>query len=218
MVKKIRILFVVSMIFSGILSGCVGVVDMASLVGGFGVISEKVSTFDGATIVEVSPQFVHDPRHTWKFNTYKLGARWNSKSPEQVALIMSFTSSSDNVDFVYTELMGLDINLNGQQYSFVAENLFDYEREGWNSNLNTAYSEIQSSAIIPLKILKNMATATDCKIRIHSNDGYEDALFSMERRPGGQKLAVLSIREFLANVEKKRQILAINGSISSADR
>jgi|GEM_PF-1225938 len=184
------------------LAGCAGMADLTSQMGGLGVVSEKVSTFDGATIVEVSPQFVHDPKHTgFGFNAYKVGARWNSKVPDYVGLVMSFNSSTGGGGSVYTNLTGIDINLNGEQHSFTASGMTNHDDSGWNSVSKTIYTESQNTVVIPMALLKAMASSDDCRIRIHSTDGYEDALFSMERRPGGQGLAVLSIREFLDRVE-----------------
>jgi hypothetical protein len=190
--------------------------DMTSKMGGLGVVSEKVSTFDGATIVEVSPQFVHDPKHTgWGFNSYKLGARWNSNSPEYVALIMSYSSSADNVGSIYTSLTGIDVNLNGQKYSFEAGGATSHGNDGWNDLSKTIYTNSQNTVVVPLEFLQEMTVTEDCTIRIHSSDGYEDALFSMERRPGGQGLALMSIREFLSKVKNKRQILAADDTAGS---
>ena len=46
-----------------------------------------------------------------------------------------------------------------------------------------------------------MVSANDCRIRIYTSQGYEDAVFSITRSSSGQGTAILSIREFIATVK-----------------
>lgn len=122
---------------------------------------------------------------------------------------MSFSSYSSSPDATYTNLTGLDVMLNGQKYTFRTGGPTSHDNSGWNSTARTIFTESQNSVIVPLELLREMTVAEDCRIRIHSTDGYEDALFSLEYRPGGQRLAVLSIRDFLDRVDQKRRELAL---------
>src|SRR5690348_10639229 len=96
-----------------LLTGCTGMADSMSRMAGLGVVEEEKSTFDGATIVKVSPAFLY--REGAGFGSgvsTKLGAQWNSKTPDLVALVLanSSTSSSSNS---YVSFSGLDINIDG---------------------------------------------------------------------------------------------------------
>ncbi|WP_444941223.1 hypothetical protein [Microbulbifer sp. ZKSA004] len=191
------------------LSGCTGMADAMSKMGGQGVVTEKVSTFDGAKVVEVTPQFLYNPKRLMG-NSYKLGARWNSLSPGYLALIMEYSSSS-SMDSAHVNLTGLEVNISGSIYSFKTAELTDHSNSGWNSVSRTIYTTSTNSVAVPIGLLEEMLAAEDVRIRIHSGDGYEDSVFSEERIPGGQPTALLSLREFMARVQAIKAGAPISG-------
>ncbi len=65
------------------------------------------------------------------------------------------------------------------------------------------YTDSKNSVTISLRVLKEMLNAKDTRLRINTGDGYVDAQFSIERIPGGQGTAILSMREFAAKVDSK---------------
>lgn len=186
-----------------VLTGCAGMADVSSKIGGIGTISEEKSTFDNATIVSMSPAFLY-AEGEWLGLPVKLGARWSSNSRGYVALIMSYSSntygSSSNI---YTNFSGLDVNIDGKITSYKTSGSTMHSDSGYNTVSRTIYTESKNSVIVPLTVLKAMLAAKDCRLRINTGDGYVDAQFSIERIPGGQGTAILPMREFVAKVESK---------------
>jgi hypothetical protein len=198
MLRKIMpMLFAVTVLPA--LSGCAGMADATSKMAGLGVVTQEKSTFDGATIVEVSPNWLYDPAGSWG-NSVKLGARWSSNAPEFVALVLSYSSTTSGYGATYIGLSGIDINIDGDIKSFSSGKPTNLDSSGYNSVSRTIYTESKNTVVIPYSTLERMVTAQDCRLRIHTSKGYEDARFSIERIPGGQGTAILSIREFLEKV------------------
>src|SRR6266581_3343571 len=75
-----------------LVSGCAGMADVTTRFAGIGIVEEEKSTFDGATIVKMSPAFLYR-EGAWLGVPIKLGARWSSKAPNQVAMIVSYSSN-----------------------------------------------------------------------------------------------------------------------------
>jgi len=181
------------------LSGCAGMADATSRMAGLGVVSEEQSTFDNARIIKVSPTFLYDPDGSWG-NSVKLGARWSSNAPDYVVLVLSHSSDTSGGGDVYVNLSGIDINVDGDIQSFESGSLTDHDSSDYNTVTNTIYTESNNSVVIPMSVLRSMVSSSDCRVRIHTSAGYEDAVFSIERMPGGQGTAILSIREFLSAI------------------
>jgi len=181
------------------LSGCAGMADATSKMAGLGVVTLEKSTFDGATIVEVSPNWLYDPDGSWG-NSAKLGARWSSNASEFVALVLSYSSNASGYGAAYIGLSGIDINIDGDIKSFLSEKPTNLDSSGYNSVSRTIYTESKNTVVIPYSTLERMVSAKDCRLRIHTSKGYEDSRFSIERIPGGQGTAILSIREFMGKV------------------
>ena len=187
-----------------LLSGCTGMADSMSKFSGLGVISEEKSTFDGATIVAVSPTWLYDPNGSWG-NQVKLGARWSSSSPDYVALILAYSSDTSGYGATYMSLSGIDVNIDGNIQSFKSGKPTSLDSSGYNTISKTIYTESKNSVVIPYSVLEEMVSAKDCRVRIHTSKGYEDAQFSIERIPGGQGTAILSIREFMQRISALSQ-------------
>ncbi|NOU50154.1 hypothetical protein HG263_06315 [Pseudoalteromonas sp. JBTF-M23] len=184
-----------------LLNGCAAVADSMSKMAGIGVVTEEVSTFDNATIVNMSPAFLH-AEGSWG-NNIKLGARWSSKSPDYAALVLSYSSDVSSSRSAYLNLSGLDINIDGKITSYKTGRLTNHEGSDYNNVTRTIYTKSENAVVVPYSILEQMVEAKDCRLRIHTSKGYEDAQFSIERIPGGQGTAILPMREFVANINSK---------------
>lgn len=198
MLKKM-LLMLFAIAFLPALSGCAGMADATSKMAGLGVVTQENSTFDGATIVEMSPNWLYDPNGSWG-NSVKLGARWSSNASEYVALVLAYSSNTSGYSAAYIGLSGIDINIDGDIKSFSPGKPTNLDSSGYNSASRTIYTESKNTVVIPYSTLERMVAAKDCRLRIHTSKGYEDARFSIERIPGGQGTAILSIREFMEKV------------------
>lgn len=193
--------FLVSIVWVSavVLAGCAGMADTASKIAGLGVVSKQRSTFDDSTIVQVTPTWLY-AKGSWG-NRVKLGARWSSASPDVAALVLSYDSSTSGAGPMYVGLSGIDVNIDGAITSYSANSSTDLGSSNYNTVSKTIYTQSSNAVVIPYSILQSMVSAKDCRLRIHTSKGYEDAEFSIERIPGGQGTAILSIREFIAEVE-----------------
>ena len=75
---------------------------------------------------------------------------------------------------------------------------------GYNTITKTIYTTSTNTVVIPLSILEQMLNAKDCRLRIHSSDGYEDSFFSTEHIPGGQPTAILGMRTFYERIQNAK--------------
>ena len=185
------------------LIGCAGMADSVSKMSGLGVVTEEKSTFDGATVINVSPTWLYDPEGSFG-NSVKLGARWSSKAPNYVALVMAYSSDASGYNHTYLGLSAIDINIDGDITSYSAHDSTNLDSGTYNTVTRTIYTESKNAVVIPYVVLEEMVFANDCRLRIHTSKGYEDARFSIERLPGGQGTAILSIQEFMARIEPIR--------------
>ena len=180
------------------LSGCASMVDSMDKAAGLGVVTQERSTFDNATVVSVTPNSLY-AKGSWG-NVVKLGASWSSASPEYVALIISYDSNTSGGGSVYLNLTGMDINIDGKISSHPAASGTSLDSSAYNTVSKTIYTSSKNSVVIPYALLESMISAKDCRLRIHTGKGYEDAEFSIERIPGGKGTAILSIKEFMVKV------------------
>ena len=199
MFKKILPVFILIAVLH-VSSGCAGMPDTTSKLSGLGVVTQEKSTFDGAIIIEVSPNWLYDPADSWG-NSVKLGAHWSSNVPEYVALVLSYSSNTSGYGSTYVGLSNIDINIEGEIKSYSTGKPTNFDISGYNSVTQTIYTESKNTVIIPYSTLERMVNANDCRLRIHTTIGYEDARFSMERIQGGKGTAILSIREFIEKVD-----------------
>ena len=183
-----------------VLSGCAGMTDATSRFARIGVIEEEKSTFDGATIVKVSPAFLYR-EGAWLGVQVRLGARWNSKAPDYVAMILAYSSNVSSGGTAYLNFSGLDVNIDGKISEYKTTSLTSHDSSSYNKVSRTIYTESQNTVVIPLATLQEMLLAKDCRLRIHTSKGYEDAQFSIERIPGGQSTAIIHLREFMNRVQ-----------------
>ena len=182
------------------MSGCASTADMFDSMAGIGTISEKTATFDGSTILTLSPTFLTDNEGDIALNQYKLGARWTSSAPDYVALVMNYDSQVGGN--AYTTFDGLSIRIHDETLRFDTDDPTHLSSSSYNSVTNTIYTESESTVLVPRSLIEEMVKAEDVRIRIHSSDGYEDALFNLERSSAGQGLAVVYFRKFLVRINQ----------------
>lgn len=185
-----------------LLSGCAGMADMTSKLGGLGQISEEVQSFDGATVVEMSPAFVYSDRATFGVTETKLGARWSSKAPAHVALVLAYRGDVAS-GRSYVNFSGVDINIDGTISSYKSAGATVHENSGFNSVSSTIYTDSSNVVIVPMAVLEGMLSAKDCRLRFHTSKGAEDGVLTVARSSAGQGMAIISLREFLGRVKEK---------------
>lgn len=188
-----------------LVQGCAGMADAMNKAAGVGQISQEVSTFDNATIINLSPAHLYGGDGMMG-NGFKLGARWNSNIPDSAVLVLSQSSSVSAGSGAYTNFSGISINIDGDQKRFNVSGPTDHTSSSYNTVSKTIYTQSTASVIVPLALVEKMVAAKDCRIRIHSGNGYEDSLFHVERIPGGQATAIIAFREYLAKVNSQRKM------------
>jgi len=192
-----KVLFIAASII--MISGCTAMDKLA----GLGVVTQHTSTFDNATVIEVSPNSLYDPGSAWG-TPLQLGARWSSAAPNSVALILAYNSNVSSGTPAYLSLTGLDINIDGAISSYSAGQSTDLSSSAYNNVSNTIYTSSKNAVVIPYSVLQSMVAAKDCRLRIHTSKGYQDILFSTEHIPGGKETAIVSIKEFMTKVAPVR--------------
>lgn len=191
-----KIVLALSVAFA--ISGCASMVDSMDKAAGLGVVKQETSSFDNATIVSASPTFLH-AKDSWG-SSVKLGARWSSAAPGVVALVLAYDSDISAPSRAYLGLTGIDINVDGDISSHKASGSTALDSSDYNTVSKTIYTSSKNAVMIPYALLERMVAAKDCRVRIHTSKGYEDAEFSIERTRGGQGTAILAIKEMMAKV------------------
>lgn len=190
-------------LITALLASCAGMVDLTNKLAGIGTVSEDASSFDNTVTVRMAPAFLYE-KGSLMGNRIKLGAVWNSGIPDQVGLIMSYSSDVAFSSKAYTNFDGLEININGDISSYEAAGLTSHDSSGYNSVTHTIYTESSNIAMVSMTTLNAMMEAEDVRIRIKTGDGYQDAHFSIERIPGGQTTAKYHMHEFLSKIAEIR--------------
>lgn len=185
-------------------TACTAYLDSASTLAGMGRISEKESTFTGGTVISASPAPLYQ-KGSWTGVPYHLGAEWNSSVPDSVAIILSFESSTRESD-LYTSFRSLDVNINGRLSSYRAGSPTRLSSSGYNNVSNRIYTSSKNTVVVPMRVFREMLSASDCRIRINSSDGAAEANFSEERIPGGQATAKFFLKQFLAKIDSKQTV------------
>jgi len=170
---------------------------------GLGVVTQHTSTFDNATVVDVSPNSLYDPGSSWG-TPLQLGARWSNAAPNSVALILAYNSNVSGGAPAYLGLTGLDINIDGAISSYSAGQSTDLSSSAYNTVSHTIYTSSKNAVVIPYSVLQRMVAAKACRLRLHTSKGYQDVDFSAEHIPGGKATAIISIKEFMARVAAAR--------------
>lgn len=119
-------------------------------------------------------------------------------------LILGTISDTNGFDPVYLGLRGIDINIDGEITSYSARNLTDLNSSAYNSVTQSITTESKNRVVIPFAVLEEMVYANDCRIRIYTSKGYEDARFSLEQTKTGASTAIVAIQQFMARIEPLR--------------
>jgi hypothetical protein len=130
---------------------------------GLGVVTQHTSTFDNATVIEVSPNSLYDPGSAWG-TPLQLGARWSSAAPNSVALILAYNSNVSGGMPAYLGLTGLDINIDGSISSYAAAQPTDLSSSSYNTVSHTIYTSSKNAVVIPYSVLQRMVTAKNCRL------------------------------------------------------
>lgn len=201
--KTLRTLVAITALSAAILSGCATMTDAMSTASGMGVVSETHDTFNNGTNVSVSPMPLW-AKGSWG-NRVQLGALWMNSNPDLVALQMSYRSNINAGGDTYIDLTGMDINVDGEVTHWQAGAPTSLDSSSYNTISHTIYTSSSNVVVIPYALLQRMVTAKDCRLRIHMGGSFEDAQFNIERIPGGQATALLSIRKFMTKVDELRK-------------
>lgn len=169
---------------------------------GMGVVSQRVSAPDHATIIDVSPNALYDPGRA-PGTPLQLGARWTSDAPQSVALVLSYQSTVSSDSPTVQSFDSLEISIDGQIASFAASKPSDISSGLHDSVSHTIHTSSKGEVLVPYALLQRMVTAKDCWLRA-TGGGYEDAKFSTEYLPDGKPTAIVSIRKFMAKVDAVR--------------
>lgn len=180
------------------LCGCTAVDKLT----GMGVVSQRVSASDHATIIDVSPNALYDPEST-RGTPLRLGARWASDAPQSVALVLSYESTVSSDAPTVQSFDALQISIDGQVSSFPASKPSDLSSSFPNAVSHTIYTSSVGEVLIPYALLQRMVAAKGCWLRA-TGGGYQDAKFSTDHLPNGEPTAIVSIRAFMAKVDAAR--------------
>lgn len=181
------------------LAGCANFSNSMSALGGVGVLSEEKSDFDGSRSVRLTPAFLYNPNKVFGLST-KLGGFWNSGTPESVTLLLQ-NNSQTGYGQAFVTYEGVDINIDGEKFSYQANGGTTLDHSGYNNISKTIHTSSKSAVIIPLAVLKGMINAKDCRIRINTGKGAETAYFSVEQIPGSNNTAKFFLKAFVDKIE-----------------
>ena len=179
-----------------VLTGCTAMDKLA----GMGVVSQQTSAFDNSTVIDVSPNSLYDPNSAWG-TPIQLGAIWSSAMPNEVGLVLSYSSNISNGSSAYLSLTALDINIDGNISSYKANESTSLNSSGYNTVSTTIYTSSKNTIVIPYEVLQKMVASKNCRLRIHTGQGNQDIYFSAEHIPGGKATAIVSIKEFMSKVD-----------------
>jgi hypothetical protein len=193
----------VVMTFMSFISACASMVDSMDKAIGIGQVSVEQETLDDSTTVRLSPAFLTDDVSDYGLNSYKLGARWNSQSPDTVYLEPNYDSQAGGN--AYTRFEGITVRLDGHSERFDSVGRTNLSSSDYNSVSNTIYTESTGLVPVPLNVVEQMVSVEDVRLRIHSSDGYEDSIFSLARADSGQGLALKYFQNFLSAVKQQSE-------------
>lgn len=178
-----------------VLSGCA--MDGMNESMGIGTVSSAKSTFDGATIVQMKPAFLAEGEKNAAGNVH-LGARWSSATPDKVALLLSYESFGGLVGKPFANISSLSVNIGGKIQDFPVVGLTQHNT-GTPGALMDASST--NAVMVPLVLLRQMTQAADVRLRIVTDAGYQDSIFSNPAMAGGAETAIVPMRKFLTQVD-----------------
>ena len=186
-----------AMLLVGVMSVAGCATDGMNEAMGIGAVSSAKSTFDNATVVNMTPAMLWSG--SGSFNNVQLGARWSSGTPDKTALLLSYESFGGLTGATFANIQGLDINIGGKIQSFNVTGITDHNVGSVSTGI--ADTSSTNAVIVPLALLQTMTTTPDVRLRVRTDKGYEDSLFSVEKGVGGGDTAIIPMRKFLVSIE-----------------
>lgn len=179
------------------MSGCATLDQLT----GRGVVTQRTSGFDNATVIEASPNALANVDGTWT-EPLELGARWSSATPDSVALVLGWVSGAGDTQ-VLRDTRAFFINIDGKisQYS-AGQPTGRAASAGRAPGSSRLYAT--NEIVIPYSVLEQMTAARDCRIRIQTGTGYNDFDFTRDHASGGKPTAINAISELMAKVAALR--------------
>lgn len=152
----------------------------------------EVSNFDGSRTVSI------DPHGTWcgmRMNPCAMvGAQWNSAHPDSAFLDIEMI-------WQYTGIEGAEVNIGGQITRLTPSK---YPTQFSNVDPGSAWGPMlrqsDQSFVVPLALIREMATAPDVRIRVDTTEGYDDGVIIS---PEHDSKAYYALQRFLAKVDAK---------------
>ena len=169
------------------LASCTSFTDTMDQLSGTGQLSESYQQFNDSTTYEVSPTWLYRGDHHKGAGSIKLGARWNTKIKEYVALVASYDSTVHGGG--YLSISSIEVSIDEQVSEFTSAGLTKYDSSNYNTVSGTIYTSSTSAIAIPIDYFNLMMSAEDVRIRINTSDGFEDSVFSVSRTESGLKTA-----------------------------
>ena len=100
------------------LASCTSFTDTMDQLAGHGQLSESYQQFNDSTTYEVSPTWLYRGDHHKGAGSIKLGARWNTKIKEYVALVASYDSTVHGGG--YLSISSIEVSIDEQVSEFTS--------------------------------------------------------------------------------------------------
>jgi hypothetical protein len=168
---------------------------------GRGVVTERTSGFDNATLIEASPNALANVDGTWT-EPLELGARWSSATPDSVALVVGWAPGSAGT-LVFPDTRAFFINIDGRISQYSAGQPASQAGSGAGAPGADRLYGI-NEVVIPYSVLKQMVAARSCRIRVQTSSGFKDFDFTRAHASGGKPTAIVAINELVAKVAALR--------------
>lgn len=188
-------LFVVALAVA--MSGCTTLDQLT----GRGVVTERTSGFDNATLIEATPNALANVDGTWT-EPLELGARWSSATPDSIALVMGWAPGTAGT-LVFSDTRAFFLNIDGKISQYSAGQPASRSAPGGGAAGADRLYGI-NEVVIPYSVLEQMAAAKDCRIRVQTSNGFVDFDFTRAHALGGKPTAINAINELMAKVAALR--------------
>ena len=130
----------------------------------------------------------------------QLGAMWSSAMPQKVMLELSRNGALSSAKFA--NIGGIEVNIGGRISRFPAQ-IATAHNVG-SPVLGMIPTNSSSAVSIPLSLAKQMTTAPDVRLRVLTDAGAEESVFSDASGAGGGSTAIVPMRKFLAQIESQK--------------
>lgn len=161
---------------------------------GIGNITQSVSDFDNAKIIELSNSRNYNSK-TFGPSTM-FAAKWTSNNPESIILYMVYNGSVSSGD-AYETFTGMKVNIDGEFRSFETARSTALSSGSYNTVTKTIYTKSSAPVIIPISYLKKMIAGESVKIRVLMIDTYEDIIFDVSSDSYGNTYSKVKLKELL---------------------